>query len=113
MWRHQAGRIDFDEPLGRLWRRGWGFREYAPIVGARDDCDWSVVGVHDGARVQGDRPERREAWAEAVRLALMVAVEAQAHPGGPFVQDRGGPPPSAPIHSPLAPPGSAPPSIGR
>ncbi len=71
MWRHQAGRIDFD---GRLWRWGWGFREYAPIIGARDDGDWSVVGVHGGARVQGDRPERREAWAEAVRLALEAAI---------------------------------------
>jgi hypothetical protein len=75
MWRHQAGRIDFDGPLSRLWRRGWGFREYAPIVGARDDGHWSVVGDHGGARVRGDRPERREAWAEAVRLALVAAVE--------------------------------------
>jgi hypothetical protein len=74
MWRHQAGRIDFDGPLSRLWRRGWGFREYAPIVGARDDGHWSVVGDHGGARVRGDRPERREAWAEAVRLALAAAV---------------------------------------
>jgi hypothetical protein len=75
MWRHQAGRIDFDGPLSRLWRRGWGFREYAPIVGARDDGHWSVVGDHGGARVRGDRPERREAWAEAVRLALVAALE--------------------------------------
>ena len=74
MWRHQAGRIDFDGPLLRLWRRGWAFREYAPIVGARDGGHWSVVGVHGGARVRGDRPGRREAWAEAVRLALRAAV---------------------------------------
>jgi hypothetical protein len=75
MWRHQARRIDFDGPLLRLWQRGWRFREYAPIVGARDDGHWSVVGDHGGARVRGDRPERREAWAEAVRLALVAAVE--------------------------------------
>ena len=74
MWRHPAGWIDFDGPLLRLWRRGWRFREYAPIVGARDGGRWSVVGVHRGARVRGDRPERKEAWAEAVRLALVVAV---------------------------------------
>ena len=74
MWRHQAGRIDFDELLLRLWKRGWGFREYAPIVGAPDGGHWAVVGVHGGARVRGDRPERREAWAEAVRLALVAAV---------------------------------------
>src|SRR5690348_6645331 len=83
MWRHQAGRIDFDEPLLRLWRRGWGLREYAPIVGARDHSHWSVVGVHGEARVQGDRPERREAWAEAVRLALEASpdMNASAIPG--------------------------------
>ena len=75
MWRHQAGRIDFDGPLSRLWRRGWEFREFAPIVDGRDDDHWSVVGAHGGARVRGDRPERREAWAEAVRLALVAAVE--------------------------------------
>src|SRR5579871_6753759 len=74
MWRHQSGRIDFVGPLLRLWRRGWGFREYGPIVGARDDGHWSVVGVNGGAEVRVDRPERREAWAEAVRLALVVAV---------------------------------------
>ena len=78
MWRHEAGRIDFEGPLSRLWRRGWGFREYAPILGARDDWQWSVVGVHGGVRVQGDRPERRDAWAEAVRLALVAAVECRS-----------------------------------
>ena len=74
MWRHQAGRIDFVGPLWRLWRRGWGFREYGPTVGARDDGHWAVVGVNGGARVRGDRPERKEAWAEAVRLALAAAI---------------------------------------
>jgi hypothetical protein len=75
MWQHQAGRIDFDEPLLHLWERGWGFREYAPIIDARDGGCWAVIGVHGGARVRVDRSERREAWAEAVRLALMANVE--------------------------------------
>ena len=75
MWQHQAGRIDFVRPLLRLWRRGWGFREYGPTVGPRDDGHWSVVGVNGGAEARVDRPERREAWAEAVRLALVAAVE--------------------------------------
>ena len=74
MWLHQAGLIDFVGPLWRLWRRGWRFREYGPTVGARDDGHWSVVGDHGGARVRGDRPERKEAWAEAVRLALVAAI---------------------------------------
>jgi hypothetical protein len=73
MWRHQAGRIDFDEPLSQLLLRGWGFREYAPIVGVRDGGCWAVIGVHGGARVRVDLSERREAWAEAVRLALLAA----------------------------------------
>jgi len=75
MWQHQAGRIDFDEPLLQLLRQGWGFREYAPIVGAGDGGCWAVIGVHGGARFRVDRSERREAWAEAVRLALMAAIE--------------------------------------
>ena len=55
---------------------GVGVPGIRPERRRRDDGDRSVVGVHDGSRVQGDRPERREAWVEAVRLALMVAVEA-------------------------------------
>lgn len=88
MWRHEAGRIDFDGPLSRLWRRGWGFREYAPTLGARGDGHWSVVGVHGRVRVQGDRPERREAWAEAVRLALVAVVEYRLLPGPPCAGPR-------------------------
>jgi hypothetical protein len=75
MWQHHVGRIDFDEPLLQLWRRGWGFQEYAPVVGARDGNCWSVIGVRGGTRVRGNRAGRREAWAEAVRLALAAAVE--------------------------------------
>jgi hypothetical protein len=75
MWQHQAGRIDFDEPLFQLLQRGWAFRERAPILGGRDGGCWDVIGVHNGERVRVDRPERRDAWAEAVRLALMGAVE--------------------------------------
>ncbi len=75
MWQHQAGRIDFDEPLWQLWQRGWGFRECTPIIGAQDGGCWAVIGVHGGSRVQADRSGRRDAWAEAVRLALVAAVE--------------------------------------
>jgi hypothetical protein len=73
MWRHEAGRIDFDEPLSQLLLRGWGFREFAPIAGVRDGGCWAVVGVHGGDRVRVDRSERREAWGEAVGLALLAA----------------------------------------
>jgi hypothetical protein len=75
MWQHQAGRIDFDEPLSQLLQQGWGFGEYAPIGGGRDGGCWAVLGVHGGGRVRVERPERREAWAEAVRLALRADVE--------------------------------------
>jgi hypothetical protein len=75
MWQHQAGRIDFDEPLMQLLQHGWRFRECAPMVGARDGGCWAVIGVHSGGRVRADGSERREAWAEAVRLALMASVE--------------------------------------
>lgn len=74
MWRHEVGRIDFDEPLSRLLQLGWGFRESPPIVGARDGGCWAVIGVHAGGRVRADRPGRLEAWAEAVRYALLVAT---------------------------------------
>jgi hypothetical protein len=75
MWQHQAGRIDFEEPLFQLMQRGWAFRECAPIVGAREGGCWAVLGDHSGGRVRVDRSERRDAWAEAVRLALIAAVE--------------------------------------
>lgn len=80
MWRHEAGRIDFDGPLSRLWQRGWVFRESAPIRGAHDDGHWSVIGILGEARVRGDRPERRDAWAEAVRLALAAVAERESFP---------------------------------
>ena len=74
MWQHQAGRIDFDEPLFQLLQRGWRFREVGPIVGARDGGVWAVSGVHGWARVHVGRSERTDAWAEAVRLALVAAT---------------------------------------
>ena len=97
MWQHQAGRIDFNEPLWQLWQRGWGFREYAPAVGARDGGCWAVIGVRGGVRVRGDRSERRDAWAEAVRLALMAAVEPTPLLAGSLSRTMGGPP-----HDPTA-----------
>jgi hypothetical protein len=70
MWQHQAGRIDFDEPLFQLLQSGWRFQEFGPIKGARDGGCWAVSGVHAWDRVRVGRSERRDAWAEAVRLAL-------------------------------------------
>jgi hypothetical protein len=75
MWRHQIGRIDFDEPLLRLLRRGWRFRELGPIVGARDGGCWAVTAFHGWVRVRAGRLERRDAWAEAVRLALRTVTK--------------------------------------
>jgi hypothetical protein len=75
MWRHQIGRIDFDEPLLRLLRRGWRFRELGPIVGARDDGCWAVTAFHGWVRVRAGRLERKDAWAEAVRFALRTVTK--------------------------------------
>jgi hypothetical protein len=92
MWQHQAGRIDFDEPLLQLLQRGWGFREYAPIVGAQYGGCWAVIGVHGRVRVRVDRAERREAWAEGVRLALMAAIERRPLLAAPLFGTMVGPP---------------------
>ena len=73
MWKHQAGRMDFDGPLFQLLQRGWRFQEFGPIVGAREGGCWAVTGFHGWARVRVDRAERRDAWAEAVRLGLRAA----------------------------------------
>jgi hypothetical protein len=78
MWRHQAGRIDFDEPLFRLMRRGWTFREYAATAASGAGA-WAVIGVEGRSSVRADCSERRDAWAEAVRLALLAAVEHRPH----------------------------------
>jgi hypothetical protein len=75
MWQHQIGRIDFDEPLLHLLQRGWRFREFGPIVGARDGGCWAVTGFHGWVRVRVGRLERRDAWAEAVRLALRAVTK--------------------------------------
>jgi hypothetical protein len=83
MWQHQAGRIDFDEPLFRLMQRGWTFREYAPAAGAQSGGSWAVIGVEGCARVKVDRSERRDAWAEAVRLALTFVIEHRPHLAAP------------------------------
>ena len=74
MWKHHAGRIDFEEPLFQLFERGWRFQEFAPTIGARDGGCWAVTGFQRWARVRVDRLERRDAWAEAVRLALRAAI---------------------------------------
>ncbi len=84
MWQHQAGRIDFDQPLFQLLERGWRFREFGPIVGARDGGCWAVTGVHGWARVQARRAERRDAWAEAVRLALAASSKRRTDPTAPL-----------------------------
>jgi hypothetical protein len=75
MWTHQAGRMDFDEPLFQLLESGWRFRESGPIAGERDGGCWAVTGFRRWARVQASRLERRDAWAEAVRCALASAIE--------------------------------------
>jgi hypothetical protein len=75
MWKHQAGRMDFHEPLFQLLERGWRFQEFAPAAGARDGGCWAVSGFRRWARVRVDRLERRDAWAEAVRLALRAAAK--------------------------------------
>jgi hypothetical protein len=92
MWKHQAGRIDFDEPLLKLLHQGWRFRELAPIMGARDGGCWAGTAVHGWARFQVGRVERRDAWAEAVRLALAAAVKRRGHLATP----RSGTKPSSP-----------------
>ena len=75
MWEHQVGRIDFEKPLFQLMQEGWDFREYTPIAGAPDGVFWVVKGVNGEDRVRVDCSERKEAWAEAVRLAFIPAVE--------------------------------------
>ena len=79
MWQHQTGRIDFDEPLLQLMQLGWAFWEYAPIASGLEGGSWAVMGVKGSARVKVHRIERRDAWAEAVRLALIPAVERGPH----------------------------------
>ena len=79
MWQHQAGRFDFEEPLLQLVQRGWAFREYAPLTSALAGGSWVVIGVEGSGWVKVDRPERRDAWAEAVRLASIPAIEGGRH----------------------------------
>ncbi len=71
------GRIDFDEPLAELVQRGWRFQETAPIPRVRDGGCWAVIGDHGEARVRADCSEQREAWAEVVRLALLVSCDGE------------------------------------
>jgi hypothetical protein len=88
---HQPGRIDFDGPLAGLLRRGWGFREFAPQDEAREGF-WGVVGVCGDDRVRADRPDRADAWAEAVRLAQIGADDRDAGPTAPLVGPEAAPP---------------------
>jgi hypothetical protein len=83
MWQHEVGRVDFEKPLFQLMQRGWDFRERTPIDGALDGDFWAVLGVNGAERVQVDGPERNEAWAEAVRLAL-IAGERMPEPTAPI-----------------------------
>ncbi len=76
----------------KLLQRGWRFRELGPIMGARDGGCWAVTAVHGWARFQVGRVERRDAWAEAVRLALAAAVKRRGHLAAP----RSGTTPSSP-----------------
>jgi hypothetical protein len=75
MWQHQVGRLDFEKPLFQLMRLGWDFQEITPSAAAQGDVFWAVKGVNGADRVRVDGAERNEAWAEAVRLALMAADE--------------------------------------
>jgi hypothetical protein len=86
------GRIDFDEPLFELAQRGWRFREIAPIVGAQDDGCWAVIGMHGWTRVQVDRSGRRDAWAEAVRLALVATTDRSPRLAAPLSGTMAAPP---------------------
>ncbi len=92
MWQHEVGRIDFDEPLFQLLQRGWRFREYTPIKVAPEIGCWAVVGVHGGSRVRVERSDRREAWAEVVRLALKAANERRSLLAAPLSRTIGGQP---------------------
>ena len=83
MWKHQTGRIDFDLPLFQLLRRGWRFQEVGPVVGARDGGCWAVTAFHGWARMRVGRLERRDAWAEAVRLALSAGNKRRLHLAAP------------------------------
>jgi hypothetical protein len=84
MWQHDAGRIDFDEPLLQLLERGWRFRECSPIGGVRDGRRWGVTGIRCWARVHVDRCVRRDAWAEAVRLALRTTMKCKTYLDAPL-----------------------------
>ena len=75
MWHHEVGRIDFERPLFQLVQRGWDFHECSPIAGAEYGVFWAVKAVNGADRVRADGSERNEAWAEAVRLALLPPGE--------------------------------------
>ena len=57
------------------WSAGGGSRNSPRPLAARDGGCWAVTGFRRWARVRVDRLERRDAWAEAVRLALMAAAK--------------------------------------
>jgi hypothetical protein len=83
MWKHQAGRIDFDEPLLELSERGGRFKECAPKTRAWNCGFWVASGFHRRARVRVDRLERRDARAEAVRVALKAVIRRRPFPAAP------------------------------
>ena len=79
MWQHKVGRIDFERPLFQLMRRGWDFRESTPTGDAHDGDFWTVTGDNGAEEVHVGGSERNEAWAEAVRLALIADVKRRPH----------------------------------
>jgi hypothetical protein len=83
MWQHKVGRVDFESPLFQLMRRGWDFRESTPTGDAQYGDSWAVIGVNGAEKVQVDGAERNEAWAEAVRLALIADVKRGPNPTAP------------------------------
>jgi hypothetical protein len=80
MWKHQAGRIDFEE---LLWERGGQFTEFAPKARAGNCGFWAASEFHRWAWVRVDRLERRDAWAEAVRVALTAVITRRPFPAAP------------------------------
>ena len=80
MWKHQAGRIDFEEPLFELFERGWRFQEFAPTVGAGR---W-LLGRHrvSALGAGAGRPARAKGSVGRARASRTESrCQAQAFPG--------------------------------
>lgn len=90
MWEHQAGGIDFEEQLLLLFQRGWEFQESVPVIGDANSGSWTVTGVRGGERVRANNFDQRDAWAEAVRIALMTPIERESLLAPPLSESMGG-----------------------